>query len=110
MKLMGWVCRNVYGVTRLHNRLPAPKYYFQLAFEKDERLFETVAMRGRAASWRNVRINDTELPGCVVSCDADGVSIADKPYVRQTVDCQAERESGCAWDRPAVTGNASLSC
>src|SRR5262249_25519242 len=59
-----------------HHFLPA-KRGLEFAFQNDKGFFKIVAMRRRPASGRNMHIDQTELPGRVVTGEQNGISVAD---------------------------------
>lgn len=63
----------------------AAEEQLDFAFQDVEHLLEIVAVRGRAATGRNVHVDQRVMPGRLLSGNEDGVNIADDRHVRQRV-------------------------
>jgi hypothetical protein len=77
------VRRNVDCLTGPDSLLDAAKGELQLALKNGECLFEVMAMRRWASSWRDVHIDEAEPPRSVSAGKKDSVRISNYPDVRK---------------------------
>ena len=76
MELVRGVRRNVDRFSSAHNPLLPAESSLQFTVEKDEALLEIMPVRGRAASGRNVHIDQGESACSIHSGQQDGVGVA----------------------------------
>jgi hypothetical protein len=83
MELMRRIRWNMNGLARSrHSFLPA-KYQLEFAFQNAEGLFKIMAMRRRAAAWRNVHLDKTEVARGVFAGEQDCIGVPNYPDMRQ---------------------------
>jgi hypothetical protein len=67
MELMRRVRRNMNRLSRSGNGALTTKGHRKLPFQYGERLFEIVAMRRRSSTRRNMHVDQTIPPRCIVA-------------------------------------------
>ena len=76
MELVRSVRWNVDRLTSAHHTLLPSERSFEFTVEKNKGLLEVMAMRGRAASMRNVHIDQGESTSSIRSGQQDRVGVA----------------------------------
>jgi hypothetical protein len=74
---------NVDGFTGSRDRLFAAKGNLYFALKDGEHLFEIMAMHGRTATWRDVRVDEAVAPGGVFARDKDRIGVSHHSDVRE---------------------------
>ena len=82
MELVRSVSRNMDCFSSTHTTLLASESRLQFTVEKNKGLLEIMAMRGRAASGRNVHIDQGESTCSIHSGEQDGVGVAHNSEMR----------------------------
>ena len=85
MKLVRCIRRNVDCVARLYDRFCAAESSLQLAFQQDKGFFEIVAMGWRAASRRNMHVDETKASSRGIARYEQGVGISHDADVSQVL-------------------------
>ena len=83
MELVRRIGRNVQRLAGARRGFHAAKRRLDLAFEHHESFLEVVAMRRRAASRRDVHVDEAEFPGGVFAAEQNGVGVADQADVQR---------------------------
>ena len=76
MKLMRRIGRNIDRVSRMHSGFFAAEGNFHFTVEKDEGLFEVMAMRTGAATGWHMHVDYAELVVGILSRDGNGISVS----------------------------------
>jgi len=85
MKLVRCIRRNVDRIACSHDRFCTTEGSFQLTFEQDKGLFEIVAMGWRAASRRDMHIDETKAVSRGIARHKQSVGISHDADVSQVL-------------------------
>ena len=83
VELVRRIGRNVQGLAGARRGFRTAKRRFDRAFQNHESFLEVMAMRRRAASGRDVHVDEAEVPGGVFAAEQNGVGVADQADVRR---------------------------